>query len=84
MTGRRMNGSERFMTWRRARVGAAWPAGATGCCDADLAAGRDAHLAAVTTTRSPALSPLPTTMRSPCRCPSVTGRSSAVQSSLTT
>ena len=36
------------------------------------------------TTRSPALRPLSITTRSSCRCPSVTGRSSAVESSFTT
>ena len=38
----------------------------------------------LTTTRSPGLSPSSTTTSSSCRCPSFTGRSSAVESSLTT
>ena len=81
MTGRRMNGSERFMTSRPA----AGPAGSAG----PLASMRTfppgvTPIWPFVTTRSPGLTPAATMTRSPCRWPSVTGRSSAVPSSLTT
>ena len=82
MTGRRMNGSDRFMASER-------PAGSAGFAGPPVLSTRTfppgmTPIWPLVTTCSPAFTPAETMMRSPWRCPSVTGRRSAVPSSLTT
>ena len=79
MTGRRINGSERFTICPAA--GAALPR--AGVSTPHLAARHHADLP-VDDDLFTGLNPCSMTTRSPCRCPSFTGLSSAVESCLTT